>query len=71
MKKLSYALAVLVLSARPLLAGALLQPPITSPQPPGFTFPLPPTTVPEPSTMLLLAGGAALLGATAWRRRGR
>lgn len=55
MKKLSYALAVLMLSASPLLADGAA----------------PPTQVPEPGTMALLAGGAAILGAVAWRRKGR
>jgi hypothetical protein len=56
MKELSYALAVLVLSASPLLAGSTFQPP---------------AQVPEPATMALLAGGAAMLGVVAWRRKGR
>ena len=62
MKKFAAAVAVLALSAGPLMAG-------------GQTFPVDPcagavcASVPEPTTMALLAGGAVLLGATAWRRR--
>lgn len=56
MKKLAAAFAVLVLSAGPLMAG---------------TAPPPPAPVPEPTTIALLAGGAALLGAAAWRSRNK
>lgn len=54
MKKFAAAVAVLALSAGPLLAGQALPTP---------------REVPEPATMALLAGGAVLLGAAAWRRR--
>jgi hypothetical protein len=58
MKKFAAAVAVLALSAGPLMAG-------------GFVDDDPPPVidVPEPATMALIAGGAVLLGATAWRRR--
>ena len=60
MKKFAAAVAVLALSAGPLMAGSLCG---VACEEPG------PVSVPEPTTMALLAGGAVLLGATAWRRR--
>jgi hypothetical protein len=61
MKKFAAAVAVLALSAGPLMAGV-------APCGPGTSVACP-SPVPEPATMALLAGGAVLLGATAWRRR--
>ncbi len=55
MKKFAAAFAVILLSAGPLMAGEVPSPP---------TVP-----VPEPATLGLIAGGAALLGLVAWRRR--
>ncbi len=63
MKKFAAAVAVLALSAGPLMAGI----PVPQCGQPGAA-PCP-SSVPEPATMALLAGGAVLLGATAWRRR--
>jgi hypothetical protein len=61
MKKFAAGVIVLALSAGPLMAGV---PVCGQPGTPNC-----PSTVPEPATMALLAGGAVLLGATAWRRR--
>lgn len=52
MKKLSAAVALLVLSAGPAWAGVTPQP----------------APVPEPATLGLIAGGAVMLGLVAWRR---
>ncbi len=61
MKKFAAAAVVLALSAGPLMAGGAS---------PCEDCPINgPVAVPEPATMALLAGGAVLLGATAWRRR--
>lgn len=54
MKKLSAAVALLVLSAGPVWAG---------------TAPPSPSPVPEPATLGLVAGGALMLGAVAVFRR--
>ncbi len=62
MKKFAAAVAVLALSAGPLMA-------VGSQDPCQITACPPVSSVPEPATMALLAGGAVLLGATAWRRR--
>ncbi len=54
MKKLSAAVALLVLSAGPAWAGNVL--------PPGVA-------VPEPATLGLVAGGAIMIAAVGYRRR--
>jgi hypothetical protein len=55
-KLLSFALAILLLSAAPLMAGGSG----------GGTDPI---AVPEPTTIALIVGGAGMLGVSAWRRR--
>jgi hypothetical protein len=57
MKMLSYALAILLLAAGPLMAGG------------GVELDPSPTEVPEPTTIALIVGGAGMLGVSAWRRR--